>query len=196
MLWPLGETVAALAGSLSLAERELCEPRGRGAEGAAAECVLRAGEERLGLLSFGALRGRFAFAAAEAARACGTAAGLPPEPSSALPCAGEPRTDRAVRSAGLRPSLGATACRAPLARVPQADKHYVGMQSADMEAMRPLGEGTSGVVQLVRHRPTDQLMALKVRARHARPRARAALALTCGRTPRCAHTGAVPLARR
>lgn len=36
------------------------------------------------------------------------------------------------------------------------------MQREDMEAVRPLGEGTSGVVQLVRHKPTDQLMALKV----------------------------------
>lgn len=44
----------------------------------------------------------------------------------------------------------------------EAGKEYIGMQREDMEIVRPLGEGSSGVVQLVRHRPTGRLMALKV----------------------------------
>jgi len=42
------------------------------------------------------------------------------------------------------------------------EKEYIGMRRDEMEVLRTLGEGTSGVVQLVKYTPTQQLMALKV----------------------------------
>lgn len=53
----------------------------------------------------------------------------------------------------------------------QTDTEYSGMTRDHMDVIRPLGEGSSGVVQLVRHKPTGQLMALKVRRTRSRRRA-------------------------